>query len=451
MIRLLLFAALYLSDFSTVNSLQFTGRGFCAATDGGVFVYDNSRGIVASYAMKGLKLAACDINSGEIAFITKDGTLYVYSSFFETLKRIGLARGVKGMGYSSGIIMLIYSNGTRRYVSRFGQPAPSIYIDTMFQAKPRTFPLYLKTRTYENACHVFKDPLSYAPGYDLDFIGTDGNGVYIFDKRMKKLKNTVYLNITPPVRKFITVFDTLYVLHSAGVTKISKNYVSSLSGDCFQYGFYPVDMVYAGGEMFLISRNGFYTADDPYFFTPLNGVCGEARSAFGMKDKSFVVTRHCLLTVSDEGETITEFRTEKTVDYGVSDGKNIYFIIDERLYVLADTALEEIIYAEEPIIAHTIISDYGKVYIPAKRGLFILSTKGIELIRSPFDLLSVLSGIFSENMLYLALPDKVILYDFPHKTWKMYNIGKGQLTGITTITEFEGKLYVGYDKGVLVK
>ncbi len=450
MIRLLLFAALYLSNFATVNSLQFTKRGFCAATDGGVFVYDNNRGIVTSYAMNGVKLAAYDVNSGEIAFITKDGVLYVYSPFFETLKQVGIARDVDGIAYSAGIIMLLYPGGTKKYISKLGQPAPDIYIDTMLQVKSRAFPLYLKTRTYENTCHVFKKPISYAPGYDMDFIGTDGNGVYIFDRRMKRLKNTVYINITPPVKKIVRVFDTIYILHASGVTKISNNYISSLSTDCFQYGFSPVDLVYSG-VIFLLNSNGFYTMDDPYFFISIDKVCGEPVGAFNIKDEGFITTEHCLLSLNQKGKINVEFKTNRTIEYAGTDGDNIYLVVDDRLHVLKDTTIEEISFDGEPIITHMVISGYGTLYVPAKRGLFILEGNQTKLIRSPFNMLSVVDGVFSDDVLFLAQPGKVVLYDFIQNNWRTLNLTGEQIYGITTISEFEGKLYIGYQNGVLIK
>ncbi len=451
MIKLLLFTTLYLADFSHINSLQFTGRGFCAATDGGVFVYDYNEGIVSSFATKWVRLASYDSRSGEIAFITKDGMLFVYSPFFESLKKVGMVGGVVGMRFSAGIIMLLYENGARRYLSKFNQPAPAIYIDTMFLTKPRSLPLYLKTRTYENPCHVFSEPTGYAGGYDLDYVGTKANGVYVFDRRMKKLKKRVYINIEPPVYRLGVVFDTLYVLHAAGVTKISGDYVNSLSTDCFQYGFSPVDFLYIGESVLLLNKNGFYTLSDPYFFTSFDGGCGDAVCAFNTETCNFVATRNCILTVGDDGSVKRYFTSIMPIEYATASFNDIYLIANGKLYTLKDTVLNEVDYENEPILTNYIVQGYSAIYVPAKRGLFIISDKKINLIKSPFNLLSIHNGVASDNSVYLASSNRVVMYDFAYRNWKTFDPGQPDVKGITAMAEFNNRVYIGYNRGVLIK
>lgn len=450
-INLFLFAFLYLSDFSHVYSLQFTGRGFCAATEEGVFVYDNQDGVVVSYPMKKVYLASYDLQSREIAFITKSGTLYVYSPFFERLRRVISTKDVIGMGFNSGIIMLIYQNGLRRYITKLGQVAPSIHIDTIYETKPRQLPLYLRTRTYEDPCHTFSSPTSYVRGYNLDYVGTWGSGVYVFDNRMRKLEKRVYVNVQPPVYRLEMNFDTLYILHSAGITKISGGYVNSIPLGCFHEGFKPVDFLYLNNKMLVLGSTGFYALENPYFFTPLDESCGKAIATFTKGYESFIVSEHCIYYVNEKGGVNKFANFSSPIDFATSFEGKVYVIVNNSLYVLQDTILSSIDYKDEPIITRYLIRGSESLYVPAKRGLFVISNGEITRLNSPFNLRDVVSGFYVNKKLYLALSNKVILCDVEEGRWDTVDFGTAELNKITSLMEFDNKIYVGYEKGVLVK
>ncbi len=449
MIKLFLFAFFSLSDFSHVNAVQFIEGNVCVATDGGVFVYREGEGIVLSYPFPYVKLAFYDPDTKTVAFITKDHVLYVYSSFFNTLKKVGIKKHVSRLGLKAGIIHLVYDNGKQDYITIFNQKSEVVYIDPMIEAKNNPIPLYVKTRVFENPCHVFSAPTSYVQGFTYDVVGTNKSGIFIFDRATRLLKNNIFINIVPPIYKIKTLNDTLYILHSHGITKIKSDYVNSLSKDCFPYEFLPVDLIDIKQNTILVSKTGYYILKDPYFFTSLPEECSFAINAFHIEDKTFITTRHCLLYVDKAPWKI--YYTPFNIDYAAQTGHIMYILIDEKLYTKEDTIKKEIDYQKEPIIAHYIIEGKDRLYIPAKRGLFIIDGKDITLIRSPYNLLSCTSGIIDENKLYMALWDKVVSYDFKNDAWSYVNLDKNNIYEITALGIYGHRLYIGYRDGVLVK
>lgn len=452
MIRLLLFAFLYIGNFSSVNSLQFTGRGFCAATEKGVFVYDMSRGIVASLLADNPYIAAYDPSSGELAYVDAHGVLSYYSTFFGTIKRIGQVSQVKGIGIQNGVIMLIYRNGAKRFITRLGQPAPHIYMDTMKIAKDREIPMYLRTRTYQNVCYAFYRATSFARGYNYDYVGTNGTGVFIFDRTMKRKLSSVFLNIEPPIYRLIRVFDTVYVLHSRGITKISGKYNASLTTNCFQNGFYPVDILFGEKENYVINRHGYYTQEEPFFFTPFSQECGDAQKVVYDSKGGIVVLRHCLIRITDKGipRKLLKLNKEDIQDAGIT-GENLYLILNGRLVRLNDTLYTEVDYKKEPVIASRIIQGIGRVYIPAKRGVFLVDGEHETLIRSPFNMLDVTDGVEEEGSVYFSLKTKVVELDVNNGAWRNIQIENIRANNITAITSISGRLYIGTDRGLYIK
>lgn len=452
MIKLLLFAILYLGDFSYINSLQFTGRGFCASTGGGVFVYDIGKGIVVSYIAENPYLAAYDPASGEVVYVDAHNVLYLYSGFFGILKTIGRVAPLKGLGVQNGIIMLEYKNGARRYISKYNQPAPRIYIDSMKVAREREIPMYLRTRNYNNMCYAFYRSTSFARGYNYDYVGTNGTGVFIFDRTMKKKLRGVFLNIEPPVYHLTRVFDTVYVLHHNGITKISKGYVSSLTPDCFQNGFYPVDMLFSENGAYIVNRHGYYTATEPFFFTPFEKQCGDGLKVLYDDKGGIVVLSHCLLKITDKGSPVKvlQIATNEIEDAGILDNRT-YLILGGQLVFVDDTSYKNVIFNGEPVIASRIIQGLYRVYIAAKRGLFIIENGKIRLEKTPFNMLDVRDGVEDEDNLYLALKSQVISFNIVDGEWKSVIFDNIDLRGITSITSLNNRLYVGTDRGVVVK
>lgn len=451
MIKLFIFAFLYLSDFSYINSLQFIGNGFCASTNGGVFVYEIGEGILASYPFPHVKLAVYDKTSKEIAFITEDNALYIYSTFFNTISKVGIFKNVVQMGLCSGVVHLVYEDGKEDYITKFNQKADKVYIDSTEEVKKVNLPLYLKARVYESSCHVFRDPVSYAKGYNFDFVGTKGNGIYVFQRSTRLLDRTVYINIHPPVYKFIPYYDTLYILHSNGITKVKKDYINSLSLDCFQNGFSPVDLMYNKKEVLLLIKSGFYTLREPYFFVSLPAECSDAISSFNMDNETYIATRYCILKISRDGDVFKVYHTNHDIEYAGSTKNNLYMIIDGALYMMDDTIPEEVIYKKEPIITSYMKGMDDKLFIAAKRGLFVIDGRDISLIRSPHNLFSAKSIAKDRKRVYIAFWDRVVYYDLESGGWFYVNLGNNNIDGITSIGAFENKLYIGYNKGVLIK
>ncbi len=452
MIKLLVIAFLYISDFSYINSIQFTGKGFCAAAKKGVFVYELGKGIVASIYADNPYLAAYDPASGEIVYVSAQGGLYFYSTFFNTLRYVGKVSEVTGMGLQNGIIMLLFKNGTRRFLTRYAQPAPGIYIDTFKIALKREIPLYLRTRTYRNGCYAFYRATSFARGYNYDYVGTDGAGVFVFDRTMKKELLSVFTNIVPPIYRLIRVFDTIYVLHRGGITKISHADISSIPANCFRNGFYPVDILYGDKEEYVINTHGYYTANEPFFFTPFEPACGNALKVIYPLDGGIIVLQHCLLKITEKGalSKLGVFDRVNIEDAGVI-GENIYLIVNGRLVELVDTLYREVVYENEPIQGVRIIESIDRLYVPARRGMFVVKSNRIRRIQSPFNMLEVKDGIWEDGKLYLSLTSRIVELDLVSGTWNYIQLDNAEIKNITTISVSSGRLYIGSDRGLLIK
>ena len=452
MIKLLVIASLYIADFSYINSIQFTGKGFCAATKKGVFVYEHGKGIVAAVYADNPYLAAYDPASGELVYVNAHGGLYFYSTFFNTLRYVGKVVDVAGIGLQNGIIMLLLKNGTRRFLTRYAQPAPRIYIDTFKIALKREIPLYLRTRTYRNGCYAFFRATSFARGYNYDYVGTDGAGVFVFDRTMKKGLLSVFANIEPPIYKLIRVFDTMYVLHRAGITKISHEYITSIPAKCFKNGFYPVDILYGDKEKYIVNTHGYYTANEPFFFTPFEPECGNALKVIYPLDDRIIVLQHCLLEIAEKGtpSKLAVFDRVNIEDAGVI-GKNIYLIVNGRLVQLVDTLYREVVYEKEPIAGMQIIEGIDRLYVPARRGIFVVKNNGIKRIQSPFNMLEVKDGVWEDGKLYLSLKSQIVELDLVSEAWNYIQLDNTEMKNITTVSVLSGRLYIGTDRGLLIK
>ncbi len=452
MIKLLIFAFLYLGDFSHINSLQFTGRGFCAATDGGVLVYDMEKGITLSLVANAPYLAAYDLSSREVAFIDRSNNLYIYSNFFHTLMKIAHVQGVVRMGLQNGIVMLLFANGTKRYISKFNEPAPRIYIDSMKIAGGHEIPIYLKTRNYQNNCYAFYKPTAFARGYNYDYVGTNGSGVFIFDRTVKKELKNVFVNIKPPVYKLTVVFDTVYILHSEGLTRISGKYVHSLTTNCFQNGYSPVDLLFTENAGYVINSEGYYTINEPFFFTAFPSECGDAVKVLYDDNGGLIISEHCIFRMDKGGnlKKLTAINRYTVQDAGALENK-LYLVLDGRLTSLVDTAFEDVIYDKEPIVTNRIIQGLYTLYVPAKRGLFLIDNSKVSLIRSPYNLLDIVDGTEDENQLYLASQNRVIKFNVTRDNWENLTVENTSLSDITAIATMGGKIYIATSKGVIVR